>query len=439
MCDMNTTKRVAYITLGCKLNFAETSALATSLRQAGFVRVASSESADVYVINTCAVTGASERKCRQTIHKIVRREPHACVVVTGCFAQLKASEIAEIPGVSMVLGSNEKFDLTALLSSLEGRQQLVRVSDIAVVDHFRPAFSTGGRTRSFLKVQDGCNYHCAYCTVPLARGKSRNAPVAEVVQQAREIVALGYREIVLTGVNIGDFGRSTGESFYELLCALEQVEGLNRLRISSVEPNLLSDKIITLVAESQVFMPHFHIPLQSGCNKVLRLMQRRYPREVFLQRIELINNKIPHAFIGVDVIVGHPGETAADFDETLHFLERCEVSFLHVFSYSARSGTPSALHPDKVAATEIKRRSEVLHSLSAKKHRAFYERFAGRRCEVLFESTRSNGNMVGYTDNYIKVEHPYTSGLVNRIVDVVLERLTPHTTYTISLPDNPLG
>lgn len=408
--------KVSFHTLGCKLNFSETSTIARSFAEKKFDKVKFGEQADVIVINTCSVTGAADKKCKKAIKKAKKTSPDAYIVVTGCFAQLKPQEIAEIPGVNLVLGMQEKFNLFDKVNDFSKKQNAQIYScEINEVENFDISHSSGDRTRSFLKIQDGCDYPCTYCTIPKARGKSRNGNINDIVREAQIIANSGYKEIILTGVNIGDFGKSTGETFFELIKELEKVSGIERYRISSIEPNLLTDEIIEFVAGSLKFLPHFHIPLQSGSNKLLKLMKRRYMRELFKEKIELINKKIPNAFIGIDVIVGFPGETHDDFEETYNFLNSLNISFLHVFSYSDRDGTPSATMQNKVEKHEIDSRSKKLHQLSEQKHKRFYENNIGLQSKVLFEAAKIKNSMFGFTDNYIKVEIPFNSNYINTI------------------------
>jgi threonylcarbamoyladenosine tRNA methylthiotransferase MtaB len=412
---------IAFHTLGCKLNFSETSTLARRFLEAGFERVAPTQEADIYVINTCSVTEHADKKCRQLIRRLTQQHPAALIVVTGCYAQLKPEEVAAIDGVDLVLGADQKGNLFEYVNNLRTKGKAQTLScDIGAVDSFFPAFSSGDRTRSFLKVQDGCDYRCAYCTVPLARGKSRNLPIADIVKEAETIAALGVQEIVLTGVNIGDFGKTTGETFFELLQALEKVNGIGRFRISSIEPNLLSDDIIEWVAQSEKMMPHFHIPLQSGSNKVLRLMRRRYLREVFAERVQKIRSLMPHAFIGVDVIVGFPGETADDFRDTYVFLEQLQPAWLHIFPYSERPDTSAATMPDSVPKHERAARVKELQDLCNRLHRAFYEKNIGLETRVLWESPCKNGMMQGFSDNYLKIETPYRREAIGRLEKLVV-------------------
>lgn len=414
-------KKVAFHTLGCKLNFAETSAIGKKMREEGFVKAKAGEQADVCVINTCSVTDVADKKCRQAISRLNRTHPNAVMVVTGCYAQLKPDEIAKMEGVDLVLGANEKFSVLEYIRDFEnGNKEIVHRNEIKRVKEFKPSCSKDDRTRYFLKVQDGCDYFCTYCTIPFARGRSRNATVAETVEMAKEAVAQGAREIVLTGVNIGDFGKSTGESFYQLVVALDQIEADVRFRISSIEPNLLTDEIIAYVAQSKRIMPHFHIPLQSGTNEVLQLMKRKYNRELFAHKVSTIKTLLPHAFIGVDVIVGVHGETEELFDESCRFIDSLDISQLHVFTYSERAGTKmlEIEHQNKIS--ERKRRSDILHLLSDKKTKAFYNSQIGSEYPVLWESRTDGENMVGFTSNYVKVERALDKNKVNKVEFVVL-------------------
>ncbi|MBO4800745.1 MAG: tRNA (N(6)-L-threonylcarbamoyladenosine(37)-C(2))-methylthiotransferase MtaB [Bacteroidaceae bacterium] len=422
-------KRAAYFTLGCKLNFAETSTIARRLAEAGVQTARRGELADICIVNTCSVTEVADHKCRQAIHKLVRQHPGSLVVVTGCYAQLQPRQVAAIEGVDLVLGQNEKGDVLRYIEErlpmLPEERRLVaheyhaaqRVQDIT---RFVPSCSCGERTRYFLKVQDGCDYYCTYCTIPFARGRSRNGTIADLVAQAREAAADGGKEIVITGVNIGDFGRSTGETFLQLLQALDGVEGIQRYRISSIEPNLLTEEVLQFCAGSRAFMPHFHIPLQSGSDEVLRLMHRRYDTALFYNKVSRARELMPDCFIGVDVIVGTRGETAALFDEAERFIQQLPVSQLHVFSYSERPGT-AALHiPHAVSPQEKHERSQRLLAISDQKLAAFYERFMGTTRPVLLEHSRTPGLYNGFTDNYIKVEYRGDQSLDNQIIPLRL-------------------
>jgi threonylcarbamoyladenosine tRNA methylthiotransferase MtaB len=413
-------KKVAFHTLGCKLNFAETSAIGKKMREEGFVKVKTGEQADVCVINTCSVTDIADRKCRQAIGKLHRLHPDAIMVVTGCYAQLKPEEIAKIEGVDLVLGANEKFSILDHLRQLNEDQQntnknIIHHSSIKRVKEFKPSCSRDDRTRYFLKVQDGCDYFCTYCTIPLARGRSRNATIAETVAMAEEAISEGAREIVLTGVNIGDFGRSTGETFFDLVKALDNIDSDVRFRISSIEPNLLTDEIIHFVAQSKRIMPHFHIPLQSGSNEVLKLMKRKYDKELFAHKVATIKQVLPQAFIGVDVIVGVHGETLEYFESSCQFIDSLNISQLHVFTYSERADTKMLEIEHHNSITERKRRSDVLHLLSDKKTKSFYTSQIGKTYPVLWESRSHGEMMVGFTSNYVRVERPVDRSLVNTI------------------------
>lgn len=421
---MPEARTVAFHTLGCKLNFSETSALSRLLGQEGFEQREFTEDADVYVINTCSVTENADRECRQLVRRIQRRMPDAFVVITGCYAQLKPTEIASIPGVDLVLGAAEKFNIATHLRDLtRGDSARVCSCDIGEVDGFNASFSVDDRTRTFLKVQDGCDYTCSFCTIPMARGKSRSDTIQNVVRQARSLAEKGVREIVLTGVNLGDFGRRQSgqdgleEDFLSLCRALEEVDGIDRFRISSIEPNLLSPEIIEHVAASRRFMPHFHIPLQSGSDRILGLMRRRYRRALYAERIAHIRSVMPHAGIGVDVITGFPSESHEDFRETFDFLHELDVSYLHVFTYSERDDT-KALEIEPIVPVPVRQeRNKTLRNLSYMKLRHFTERHAGQLRPVLFEHQDRDGMMEGYTDNYIRVRAPYRAEWVNRIVE----------------------
>ncbi|MCE5174780.1 MAG: tRNA (N(6)-L-threonylcarbamoyladenosine(37)-C(2))-methylthiotransferase MtaB [Bacteroidales bacterium] len=415
------TRKVAYVNLGCKLNFAETYSLGKKMISAGYSTVKFGERPDVCVINTCSVTDTADKKGRQAIHKVIRQYPEALVVVIGCYAQLKSDEISEIPGVNLVLGANQKFDLPGLLEGLQkGEHAKIYTSEVKDINRFLPSCSRGNRTRYFLKVQDGCDYFCTYCTIPFARGTSRNPKIAFLVDQAKEVAAEGGKEIVLSGVNIGDFGKSTGETFIDLIRALDEVEGIDRYRISSIEPNLLTDEVIAFVAASKRFAPHFHIPLQAGSDELLKLMHRRYDTSLFAAKIDLIKRVIPHAFIGVDVIVGSRGETPERFEEAFVFLEKLDISQLHIFSYSERPGT-QALKIDYIVSPAAKKaRHERLQKLSDAKWKAFYQKHVGYEGKVLFEHTKTEGKMHGFSENYIRVEVPYQKNWVNQTISVRL-------------------
>lgn len=426
---------VSFYTLGCKLNFSETSTIARQLDEHGFQKVNFEQGADVYVINTCSVTDNADKKCRKVVKEALKFNPSAFVAIVGCYAQLKPQEIAGIPGVDVVLGAAEKFNLIAHLSDLTKRSRgEVHNTRIKEVSTYQSAYSVGDRTRSFLKVQDGCDYFCSFCTIPLARGKSRSDTVANVIKQAEEIVAKGVKEIVLTGVNIGDFGVNTGETFYDLLKGLEQVEGVARLRISSIEPNLLTNEIMELASVSKQIVPHFHIPLQSGSDKLLKLMRRKYLRELYANRVATIKRLMPHACIGVDVIIGFPGETHEDFLDTYTFLNELDVSYLHVFTYSERVNTTAYKMEGTVPMSERNERSKMLHILSDKKRRFFYEQHLGKTFNVLFEAEQDGSFMHGFTDNYIKVKTTYDPLLVNEVTEVELVQITDDGTVLCNVP-----
>ena len=414
-------KRVSFHTLGCKLNFSESSTLAREFERGGYRRVEPSEPTDVAVINSCSVTEHADKKCRNIIRKIHRRNPNAIIAVTGCYAQLKPEAIAEIEGVDIVLSNNDKGDLYKRVVELKerGRAEVYSCS-VENITRFFAAYSSGDRTRSFLKVQDGCDYKCAYCTIHYARGSSRNIPIADIVAEAKEIAAAGQKEIVITGINTGDFGRTTGESFIDLLRALNEVEGIERYRISSIEPNLITDEIIEFCAASPKFVPHFHIPLQSGSTRILGLMRRRYTAERYRERIAKIRELMPDAFLGVDVIVGFPGEGEEEFMETYRLLEEVGASFLHIFPFSERENTPAIHFPDKVAPEVSMARAKRLEELSSRCHYDFCKQCLGTEAEVLFESTMRGGMMTGFTSNYLKVKVPYDKRYINQIVKVRL-------------------
>lgn len=414
-------RKVAFYTLGCKLNFSETSTLARQFLDGGYEKVSHHSTADIYVINTCSVTEHADKKCRQAIRKFVKQSPGAIIAVTGCYAQLKPEEVANIDGVKLVVGAAEKGDLYQKVEEIMLHNHAsaeVHSCEIKTVDNFFKAYSLGDRTRSFLKVQDGCDYKCTYCTIPLARGKSRNIPIEELVKQANEIAANGVKEVILTGVNIGDFGKTTGETFLDLIKALDEVQGIERYRISSIEPNLLTDEVIEFCAQSSKFLPHFHIPLQAGTNKILGLMRRRYRREIFENRLQKVRSVIESPFFGIDVIVGFPGETEEDFQNTYNFLERLAPSFLHIFPYSERPNTPTVFMEGKVKDSEITHRAHKLGQLCETLHQNFYKKNIGNEGLVLFESTNRNGKMFGFSERYIKVEVPYDKKLINQIARV---------------------
>ena len=414
-------KKAVYYTLGCKLNFSETSTIGQILKEAGVRTARKGEKADICVVNTCSVTEVADKKCRQAIHRLIKNHPDAFVVVTGCYAQLKPDQIAAIEGVDVVLGAEEKGRLMEFLGDLQKHPKGEAVtSEFKDIRSFAPSCSRGDRTRYFLKVQDGCDYFCSYCTIPFARGRSRNGKIEDIVAQARQAAAEGGKEIVIAGVNIGDFGKTTGETFFDLVKALDAVEGIERYRISSIEPNLLTDEIIEYVAQSRAFMPHFHIPLQSGCDEVLKLMRRRYDTALFAHKINKIKEVMPHAFIGVDVIVGTRGETEEYFQQAYEFLKGLDVTQLHVFSYSERPGTQALKIDHVVSPDEKHRRSQLLLSLSDEKTRAFYASHIRKEAMVLMEKSKAGTPMHGFTDNYVRVELPYDLSLDNQLVRVRL-------------------
>lgn len=434
---MATPRSVAFHTLGCKLNYSETSSIGRLFESAGYAEVDFSQPSDVYVVNTCSVTDFADRKCRNVVRKALRTNPQALVVVVGCYAQLKPQEIADIPGVDMVLGAAEKFRILDYIDGLSktSGKGLVQAGAVSEVREFTNAYSFGDRTRSFLKVQDGCDYKCSFCTIPLARGRSRSDTVENVVANARALAAQGAREVVLTGVNIGDFGNGTEviegakpkkeALFIDLIRELDHVEGIERFRISSIEPNLCTDEIIGFVAGSRRFAPHFHLPLQSGNDKQLQQMRRRYRRDLYADRVAAIKRVMPHCCIGVDVIVGFPGETEEDFLETYHFLQALDVSYLHVFTYSERANTPAAEMEGVVPMHERRRRNDMLAILSEKKRRHFYEQYLGQTRPVLFEHSKTPGRVSGFTDNYIKIEAELEEVWINHVAPLSLQSLSP--------------
>lgn len=417
-------KRIAFHTLGCKQNFAETSAISRLLPEDEYLKIVGhNEHADIHVVNTCSVTETADKKCRQTIKHLIKQDPDALMVVMGCYAQLSPDKVAAIEGVDIVLGNDDKFNLASYLSSSAIKRKDVEIAadDIAYCDICRMAWSVGDRTRTFLKIQDGCDYKCSYCTVPYARGRSRNTSIKDIVCEVEKIAAKGIKEVVLTGINTGDFGRTTGETLIDLLKRIVTVEGVERYRLSSIEPNLITDEIIDLVAENDKLMPHFHIPLQSGCNKILRLMRRRYNRETFANKIETIKRQIPFAGIGADVIVGFPNESDTDFEETYTFIESLPLSYLHVFPYSKRKGTVAADMPNQVAHSDKEQRSKRLLELSKLKREAFRKLNVGREELVLFESVDNNGTMSGWSSNYIRVSMAWNEQLVGKIVKTTID------------------
>jgi threonylcarbamoyladenosine tRNA methylthiotransferase MtaB len=423
-------KKVAFYTLGCKLNYSETSTISRVFEQNGYRKVDFLDTPDIFIINTCSVTENADRKCRKIVREARSISPDAYVAIIGCYAQLKPKEIAEIPGVDAVLGAAEKFRLVELLDGFVRKPDpVVHASSVELANSFHTSYSIHDRTRTFLKVQDGCDYSCSFCTIPLARGSSRSDSISNIVSTANQIAQTEVREIVLTGVNTGDFGLREGvrmERFIDLIKELDQVDGIDRFRISSIEPNLLSDEIVGFVAASRKFVPHFHIPLQSGSNKILRLMRRRYQRELYAKLVDTIKSLIPNCCIGVDVIVGFPGETHEDFLETYRFLNELNISYLHVFTYSERDNTLAVTLPGRVASSERSERSKMLHILSDKKRRKFYEENIGNVATVLFENDVENGMMHGFTENYIRVTAKYDPVLINELKRVSLTGINEH-------------
>ncbi|AVI52262.1 tRNA (N(6)-L-threonylcarbamoyladenosine(37)-C(2))-methylthiotransferase MtaB [Pukyongia salina] len=432
---MNASKKVAFYTLGCKLNFSETSTIARDFSSEGYERVDFGEAADIYVINTCSVTENADKRFRSIVKQAQKVNPEAFVAAIGCYAQLKPQELADVHGVDLVLGATEKFKITAYINELLSTPERTRNAgvihscEIEEADFYVGSYSIGDRTRAFLKVQDGCDYKCTYCTIPLARGISRSDTLDNVLKNAAEISAQGIKEIVLTGVNIGDYGKGEfgnkkhEHTFFELCQALDEVEGIERLRISSIEPNLLKNETIDFVASSKTFVPHFHIPLQSGSDDLLKLMRRRYMRGLYEDRVKKIRDVMPHACIGVDVIVGFPGETDERFLETYHFLNELDISYLHVFTYSERDNTPAAEMEGVVPKSVRHKRSKMLRGLSAKKRRAFYEQQLGTERTVLFEGENKEGYIHGFTENYVKVKAPWNPELVNTLHDIILTEI----------------
>ena len=420
---MSNGRTVALHTLGCKLNYSETSAVERLLQNDGFTTKDFTDKADVYVINTCSVTENADKECRQLVRRVQRKAPEALVVIMGCYAQLKPKEISEIPGVDLVLGASEKFNITSHLKDLtHGDSAKICSCEIEDIEGFHSSFSLNSRTRTFLKVQDGCDYNCSFCTIPMARGKSRSNSTENVLSEIKKIASQGVKEIVLTGINLGDFGKDgsgqkTGENFYSLLQKIDGFDGVSRYRISSIEPNLLTEGIINLVAQSRKFMPHFHIPLQSGSNKILGLMRRRYRRELYAEKVHLIKNLIPDCCIGVDVITGFPGETDEDFKETVDFLNSLDVSYFHVFTYSERDNTHALSIAPGLPVHARHERTKILRSLSYKKMQQFSRSHAGETRKVLFEGQNKNGMMEGFTDNYIKISVPYKEDWTNEIIE----------------------
>ncbi len=423
---MNQYKKVSFYTLGCKLNFSETSTIARQFIDAGYAKVDFEETPDIYVINTCSVTENADKKCKQLVKRALKINPEAFVAIIGCYAQLKPQEIAQIPGVDVVLGANEKFNVIEHIEGIDHKGNVAKVENESIKEtkEFVPSFSFGDRTRSFLKVQDGCDYFCTFCTIPLARGKSRNAPIQDTLKEAEKIAETNVKEVVLTGVNIGDFGQGSEENFFQLIKGLDMVKGIDRYRISSIEPNLLSNEIIDFcLNESNHFVPHFHIPLQSGNNRLLKAMRRKYLRELYAERVSRIKSIRKDACIGVDVIVGFPGETDEEFLDSLNFLKDLPVSYFHVFTYSERANTTAVKLGDPVPMNVRKERSKMLHILSEKKKRAFYEENIGTIRSVLFENEEDTGMMHGFTENYVKVKFPFDEQMINTFQTVELSEI----------------
>ncbi len=418
---MKHSPTISFYTLGCKLNFSETSGIARLFEENGYARVDFKEGANIVVINTCSVTEQADKKCRQIVKQARNLSADSFIAVIGCYAQLKPNEIAAIEGVNIVLGAQEKFNLLEHVQAWETEYYANKVvaSEIKYVKDFVPSYSLGDRTRSFLKVQDGCDYFCSFCTIPLARGRSRSNTVEETMKTAKELEATQVKEVVLTGVNIGDFGKGTDESFFDLVQELDELEGIDRFRISSIEPNLLSNEIIDFVAQSKRFAPHFHIPLQSGSNEMLRAMRRRYHRELYADRVARIKGQMPNACIGVDVIVGYPGETEELFQETVQFLKDLDVAYLHVFSYSERNNTVAVRRTDTIPMEIRRKRSKFLQQLSEKKKRFFYESQLNKEFTVLFEAQEQNGEMYGFTENYVKIKSAYNPDWINELKTVI--------------------
>lgn len=423
---MNQYKKVAFYTLGCKLNFSETSTISRLFEDSGYAKVDFEETPDIYVVNTCSVTENADKKCKQLVKRALKINPNAFVAIIGCYAQLKPTEIAQIPGVDIVLGANEKFNLIEHIEKLESKpvETVVSFESIKNTKDFIPSFSYGDRTRSFLKVQDGCDYFCTFCTIPLARGNSRNATIEETIGEAKKIAETDVKEVVLTGVNIGDFGQGGEENLFGLIQQLDKVEGIDRFRISSIEPNLLSNEIIQFcLADSKRFVPHFHVPLQSGNNRLLKAMRRKYLRELYAERVDHIKSLRPDACIGVDVIVGFPGETDEEFMDTIDFLKDIDISYLHVFTYSERANTTAVKLGDAVPMNVRKERSKMLHILSDKKKRLFYEQNIGSTRTVLFENEEDTGIMYGFTENYVKVKAAFDPTKINTFQTVRLTEI----------------
>jgi threonylcarbamoyladenosine tRNA methylthiotransferase MtaB len=430
-------KKVAFYTLGCKLNFSETSTISRLFEDAGFAKVDFEDTPDIYVINTCSVTENADKKCKQLVKKALKINPNAFVSIIGCFAQLKPVEIGQIPGVDLVLGANEKFDILNYIAESDKKEEAqISFKNIKETKDFIPSFSIGDRTRSFLKIQDGCDYFCTFCTIPLARGKSRNASIASTLIEAEKIAKTDIKEVVLTGVNIGDFGQGGDENFYQLVQELDKINGIDRFRISSIEPNLLSNEIIDFcLSKAERFVPHFHIPLQVGNDRILKAMRRKYERSLYAERVAQIKSLRPDCCIGVDVIVGFPGETDEEFMDSLNFIKDLDISYLHVFTYSERANTGAPKLGEFVPMEKRKERSKMLHILSDKKKRAFYEQNLGSERTVLFESEEENGVMHGFTENYVKVKIPFNENLINQFRKVRLAEIDRDGIVKVELID----
>lgn len=431
-------RKIAFLTFGCKLNFSETSSISKTFLNDGFEMVGFKEKADVYVINSCTVTGNAEKKCKTAIKQAHKRNPKARIAVIGCFSQLRPDELAAFDGVDLVLGNNEKFQLLDHLKGIQVdgmKEAQIEASGLIENNEFFSSYSSGDRTRSFLKVQDGCDYFCTYCTIPFARGRSRSDNVNSTIEVAKEIASSKIKEIILTGINVGDFGKHSDERLIDLLLELEKLEGIERIRISSIEPNLLTNEIINLVFKNKKFLPHFHIPLQSGCNKILKAMKRKYPRETFAERVNTIKSLLPHAMIAADVIVGFPGETEDDFIETYNFIRDTEITYAHIFPYSERPSTIAQKMTDKVKGPELKNRAQRLKQLSDRKKNLFYQENLGKSYKVLFEGDNQDGFMHGFTENYLKVRCPFNSKLINTIHEVKLDSLHDSGCFNIIIKE----
>lgn len=428
-------KRIAFQTFGCKLNFAESSTLARQFKEDGYEVVDHKEDADIYIINSCVVTSNAEKKCRAAIRQARKRNCEATIAIVGCFSQMAHESLSRMDEIDLILGTDEKFQLKNYLKGKNHEGSCFsRVGDISRSSEFIPSWSSGDRTRSFLKIQDGCDYFCTFCTIPFARGRSRSASIQDTLSTAREVASSGMREIILTGVNIGDFGKPNGENFFDLMKKLDTLEGIDRIRISSIEPELLNEDMIEYIHTSRKFLPHFHIPLQSGSDHVLKMMKRKYKREIFAKRVEEIKKHMPHACIAADVIIGFPGESDTHFEDTFSFLESLDVAYMHVFTYSERPGTRAVEFADKVPSKIKRERSRRLHELSDRKKKAFYEQNIGSSRKVLFESDNTNGYMHGFTGNYLKVKTPFKKEFINQIVEVKLDKLDTDGNF-LYIPD----